>query len=191
MDLKKEWKFLGKRTLNKLRIFNLRADRYALPRNKGESEFYVLESQDWVNVIPLLPSGEVVMVRQFRHGTREVTLEIPGGIVEPGCTPLEGARQELEEETGYRAEKYKYLGAVHPNPAFLDNACHTFLAQDLEFIGPPTPEDSESFEVVNIPLKQVPEMISLGLITHSLVVAAFCLLDFGRHWPKEFAPPKK
>ncbi|MCU0586279.1 MAG: NUDIX hydrolase [Desulfobacterales bacterium] len=81
-------------------------------------------------MIPLTPGREVVLIRQYRHGTREVTLEIPGGILEAGDTPSAAARRELGEETGYAAAEMISLGCVHPNPAFLENRCHTFLARN-------------------------------------------------------------
>ena len=91
----------------------------------------MLRAPDWVNVIPLLAGGEVVLVRQWRYGTAAPTLEIPGGMVEAE-SEREAAERELLEETGYRARSWRRLGEVHPNPAFLTNRCGTWLATDLE-----------------------------------------------------------
>jgi 8-oxo-dGTP pyrophosphatase MutT (NUDIX family) len=169
-----------------LRIFGLRVDRAVSPRTGAAHDFYVLESKSWVNVIPITPEREVVLIRQYRHGTREVTLEIPGGIVESGDSPQEAARRELQEETGYEAGEMVGLGYVHPNPAFLNNRCYTFIAQDARHTGHQTQDEKEDIEVLLKPLAEIPRIIREGKITHSLVVAAFYRL-FMEHLPP---PPR-
>lgn len=167
------WKILSSERRESLRIFGLRIDRAVSPRTAAAHDFYILESADWVNVIPLTPGREVVLIRQYRHGTREVTLEIPGGIVEAGDTPTAAARRELGEETGYAAAEMISLGCVHPNPAFLENRCHTFLARNARPAGPQAQDEKEDIEVLLKPLAAIPALIRSGQITHSLVVAAF------------------
>jgi len=171
--LPKPWDIVLSERRESLRIFGLRVDRAVSPRTGKAHDFYVLESGSWVNVIPITPAQEVVLIRQYRHGTREVTLEIPGGIVEPGDSPQEAARRELKEETGYEAEKMVDLGFVHPNPAFLDNRCYTFLAPGAFRAGPQTQDEKEDIHVLLEPLAEIPRLIREGMITHSLVVAAF------------------
>ena len=156
-----------------MRIFSLRIDRAHSPRTRVAHDFYILESTDWVNVIPVTPQGEVVLIRQYRHGTREVTLEIPGGIVEPGDTPEAAARRELVEETGFKEREMILLGSVHPNPAFLTNRCFTFLAKDVVRTQAQEQDDKEDIEVEVRPLEEVPRLIRRGEITHALVLAAF------------------
>jgi 8-oxo-dGTP pyrophosphatase MutT (NUDIX family) len=146
--LPKPWEVLASERRERLRIFGLRVDRAVSPRTGAAHDFYVLESDSWVNVIPITPEREVVLIRQYRHGTREVTLEIPGGIVEAGDSPQEAARRELLEETGYEAEEMIGLGFVHPNPAFLDNRCFTFLAQDARRTGLQSQDEKEDIQVL-------------------------------------------
>ncbi len=181
----KPWNILFTEHRERLRIFGLRVDRAVSPRTGKAHDFYVLESGSWVNVIPITPAQEVVLIRQYRHGTREVTLEIPGGIVEPGDSPQEAARRELQEETGYEADEMVDLGFVHPNPAFLDNRCYTFIAKDARSAGAQTLDEKEDIEVLLKPLAEIPGLIREGAITHSLVVAAFYRL-FMDHVP----PPR-
>jgi len=169
----KPWEIVLSERRESLSIFGMRVDRAESHRNGKAHDFYVLESGSWVNVIPITPAQEVVLIRQYRHGTREVTLEIPGGIVEPGDSPQEAARRELKEETGYEAEKMVDLGFVHPNPAFLDNRCYTFLAPGAFRAGPQTQDEKEDIHVLLEPLAEIPRLIREGMITHSLVVAAF------------------
>lgn len=169
----KPWKVLSSRISESYRIFNLRVDRAFSPRTRLAHDFYVLESTDWVNVIPITPRDEVILVRQYRHGTRELTLEIPGGIVEHGDTPEDAARRELLEETGYREQEMVLLGSVNPNPAFLTNRCYTYVASGAVRVKDQEQDDKEDIEVEVKPLKDVPRLIHDGEITHALVLAAF------------------
>lgn len=168
------WPVNSSRELTRNRIFSLSARQSTSPVTDREHEFYVLECTDWVNVIPLKDNGDVVLIRQWRHGRQEVTLEIPGGMVDPeDADPGEAARRELLEETGYLAGKVERLGAISPNPAILDNLCHSYLATELSDRGAPSMDGTEDIEVVEVPLTDVPGLIRDGKIDHSLVVVAF------------------
>jgi 8-oxo-dGTP pyrophosphatase MutT (NUDIX family) len=139
-------------------------------------QYIVLRSPDWVNVVPLTSKGEVVLIRQWRHGIEQPTLEIPGGLVDPGETPAEAAARELAEETGYRPGRLEFLGWVSPNPALFNNRCHTFLALEAEIAGPPQTEETEQIEVITCPASELPRMVRDGEINHSLVVSALAYL---------------
>jgi 8-oxo-dGTP pyrophosphatase MutT (NUDIX family) len=120
----------------------------------------------------------MVMVSQYRHGTGQVSLEIPGGAVdERDASPLDAAKRELREETGHEADEWFSLGTIHPNPAILDNACHLFLALGARKVGDLRLDEAEEVEVSLHPLGEVREMARVGKIRHALVVAAFHLLD--------------
>jgi 8-oxo-dGTP pyrophosphatase MutT (NUDIX family) len=136
-------------------------------------DFYVIESRDWINIIPLTDDHQVVMIWQYRHGSREVTLEIPGGLVDPGDTPEKAAARELLEETGYQAKKWVKIGVVKPNPALFNNRCYTFLAQDIKKASAPKLDQTEDIEVVLIPLKDIPGLILKRKIDHAMVITAF------------------
>lgn len=167
------WEILRTRRDRSYRVFSLRTDTARSPRTQEVHDFFVLESSSWVNVIPITADQEVVLVRQYRHGTREVTLEIPGGLIEEGDTPEEAAARELYEETGYRATRWTDLGFVHPNPAIQNNRCYTFLAHDVYPAGTQALDDKEDIEVLKVPLEDIPGLIRRGLITHALVLVAF------------------
>jgi len=172
------WKKLESRLLAEQKIFRLREEVFESPRTGDPHRFAVLDSPDWTNVIPVTPEGNVVLIRQFRHGVGDVTLEIPGGMADPRDRTIEdAAHRELREETGYRAERMIPLGSVTPNPAFLNNRCHTFLAAGSRPDGPATPEGSEEIEVETAQLAEIPGLIADGRIHHALVIAAFYLLD--------------
>ncbi|MEN6320541.1 MAG: NUDIX hydrolase [Syntrophaceae bacterium] len=171
--LVKPWTIVSSRVDKSYRVFNLRHDRACSPRTNRTHDFYVFESPPWVNIIPLTPQNEIVLIHQYRLGTRDITLEIPGGLVDPSDSPSEAARRELWEETGYREETLIPLGTVHPNPAIQNNLCYTFLAKDAFYTGHRNQEDREDIEVVLRPLSEIPRLIKEGLITHALVIAAF------------------
>jgi len=155
-------------------IFSLRTRHCASPVEPDRhGEFVYLESPDWVNVIALAGDGRVVMIEQFRHGTGEVTLEIPGGCVEEGESPTEAGLRELLEESGWGAGTTEMIGAVTPNPAILDNRCHTLLVRDAVQVQEPRPDGNEEIAVRLVALQEVPVLIREGVIHHALVVAAF------------------
>lgn len=167
------WEIVSSKRDKSYRVFSLRTDRARSPRTGKEHDFFILESTAWVNVIPLTPQNMVVLVRQYRHGIRGVTLEIPGGLVEDHDTPEDAARRELCEETGYQEMDMVFLGCVQPNPAIQNNWCYTYLAREASRTGEQEQDEKEDIEVVLRPLEEIPRLIRDGEITHSLVVAAF------------------
>jgi ADP-ribose pyrophosphatase len=169
----KPWPCVRSRPEGSFRVFSLRTDTAISPRTGVEHDFHILHSRDWINIIPITSDRQVVMVGQYRHGTREVTLEIPGGLMEPGDTPEKAAARELLEETGYQAEKFVKIGVTKPNPAILDNRCYTFLARNSKKVSDPMPDQTEDIEVVLVPLEDIPELIRTGKIDHTIVIAAF------------------
>ena len=128
-----EWKPKESKLIADCRIFTVYCNLAQAPGKEDIRDFYVLKLADWANVIPITDDEQVVFVKQYRHGTSQVTLEIPGGIVDPGDRdPKEAAERELFEETGYRAKELILLGQQHPNPAIQNNTCHTYLALDVK-----------------------------------------------------------
>ena len=154
-------------------IFDLHRVRFEPPEGGSPHDFYVLDAPDWINVVAVTEADEFVLVRQYRHGTREFTVEVPGGMVDEGETPLDSAKRELLEESGYVAERWTSIGVVEPNPAIQGNRCHTFLAEGARRVADPDPQGTEEFEVFLRPAAEAHAMVGDGTITHSLVVCAF------------------
>jgi len=173
----KPWPLIQSRPSTSYRVFSVRTDIARSPRTEQEHDFYIIEADEWVNIIPLTPDNEVVMVKQYRHGIRETTLEVPGGLVDPGDTPEGAAVRELMEETGYGSGEVQLLGSYHPHPAIMNNLCYTFLARGVHLEQGQKLDQGEDIEVVLVPLKNIPEIIKTGQITHSLVITAFYLLN--------------
>jgi len=175
------WQRLESETLYSCRIFSLRKDRNRSPRDGRDHDFFVLDSGDWVNIVPITANDEVVLIHQYRHGIDDITLEIPGGMVDPhDPSPLHAARREMQEETGYDSEDIIPLGSIHPNPAIQGNRCHTFLARNVEKHFEPHFDTTEETEVILVPSSQLSELVRQGKITHALVVTAFYWYDLLR-----------
>ncbi len=153
-------------------IFRARYDSLTNPRTQERLRRVVLETPSWVNVVALTSERRLVVVRQFRFGAGRVTTEIPGGVVDPGEAPEEAARRELREECGYTAPRWRHLGAVEPNPAFHDNLCHHFLAEDARPTHAQELDQGEDIQVDTLALDEVRRMIERGEIRHSLVLCA-------------------
>lgn len=182
----KPWDHTERQLVADMGIFQVHRVRSRSPRTGEMRSISLLEAGDWVNVVALTAVPEVVLVRQFRHGTREFTLEIPGGQVDAHETPAQAATRELLEETGYAGDGPVCLGVVAPNPAFLNNRCHTLLFDNCRCIGNPELDHGEDIEVITRPLAEMPEIIAGGGIDHALVICAFWWLAQRR--PLDFVP---
>lgn len=172
----RKWRTVRSEAVYRTPIFELHRRRAAHPA-RGEHDFFVLDAPAWVNIIPLTPEREVVLVRQFRHGIGGVTLEIPGGMIDPADpSALDAARREMVEESGYDSDDIIELGRVHPNPAIQPNLCYSFLARNVRRRRRRSHDGAEETQVTVVPLGQVKELIASGRITHALVIAAFSFL---------------
>ena len=172
------WEVLASEVMYRCGIFSVRRDRSRSVRSGVTHDFHVIEAGDWVNVVPLTADRCVVMVRQFRHGIRDLTLEVPAGLVDAtDSSPAVAARRELREETGYVSRDLVPLGVVHPNPAIMNNRCHMFVAFDVEIDGAPQWDGTEELEVELVELDRVAELIRSGAVSNALTLVAFQLLQ--------------
>lgn len=174
------WRVLEEEHLQHCKVFDVHRAIMESPRTGAPHPFYRIESPAWVNVVALTALDELVMIRQFRQGSRVVTLEIPGGLVDPGEAPMQAAARELFEETGYRAGRLESLGSINPNPALFSNRCHMLVALDCVVAGEIQNSATEETSVELLPLAELPEVLRSGGIDHALVVAALYSFDLWR-----------
>jgi len=170
------WPEIEREALADCRVFTVSRSRARSPRSGSHHDFYRIDAQDWVNVIPITGAGEVVMIRQYRHGECAVTLEIPGGIVDPGESPSRAAARELLEETGYRCTADPVAtGIVNPNPALFGNRVHSFVARGVRWERAIESGPTEETHVELVPLSELDRTLREGRVSSALVIAAF-------HW---------
>ena len=173
----KKWEVIEETRIQQCRVFDVRRWLARSPTTGRDHEFFGIGSSDWVNVIPLTPEGEVVMIHQYRHGERDLTLETPGGIVDPGEAPAVAAGRELLEETGYVAGSIEPLGAINPNPALFANRLHAYLARDVRLVGEIANGETEQTTVELVALADARRLVAEGRVHHALVVASFYLAE--------------
>ncbi len=168
----RRWDELSNETLAHYKVFHVRKSRRRSPRTGAEIGFFLMDTPDWVNVLPLTDDGQVVMVRQYRHGSERISLEIPGGLIDAHETdPAAAAARELREETGFEAQQITPLGVMNPNPSMMTNRCHAFLATGCRRIGDLQMDPGEDIEVVTVPLSDLDGLVARGAIDHAIVLA--------------------
>jgi 8-oxo-dGTP pyrophosphatase MutT (NUDIX family) len=172
-DKLETWKRKTSKRIADCRVFKVREDFCERTSDRAEHTFFVVENPDWTNVIALTKDKQVILIEQFRHGTEEITLEIPGGMVDEYEEPIVSAARELIEETGYSAREMISLGKSRPNPAIQNNWIHHFFAPDCEKVKDTNFDENESIVTKLTSLEEIEQLIESGKITHSLVITAF------------------
>lgn len=168
----RRWKAVAAEPVQDCVVFRVSRTLSQSPSTGRVHPFYRIDADGWVNVVPVTDDGHAVLVHQYRHGADEVTLEIPGGMIDPGESPLEAAARELLEETGYRARELVPVGSLNPNPALFGNRVHTFVARGCERVGDIQNSGHEETHVELVPLAELRSRVLEGRIDHALVVAA-------------------
>lgn len=166
-----KWQTLESEYLIKRPWLTARKDKVKLPDGRTNSEYYVLEYPDWVNVIAITTDDNIILERQWRYALGETSLEIPAGVIEKGESPLVAAKRELAEETGFTGGKWVELMTIAPNPSTNNNRCHCFLAQGVSHTEAQHLDDTEDLEVLLKPQSEVFSMLRQGLFCQAMMVA--------------------
>ncbi len=152
-------------------LFRLRRERFQSRQSGKTHDFYVTHLADGVHVIALTTDQQVVMVRQFRAGSRRDSLETPGGLLDPGEDPCAAGARELLEETGYAGDPPELLGTIWPIPALLSMRISTIVIRNARPIAEPHLDQSEELTLELVPSADIPSLIKNGRIDHGVCVA--------------------
>lgn len=173
MSIKDEgkWKVLGSERLFNRPWLTVRRDRVQIPNGQINDEFYVLEYPDWVNVIAITEEGSFVMEKQYRHGLGETGYEICAGVIEEGESPLDAAKRELLEETGYGGGEWKEHMQISANPSTTNNISHCFIAKGVKKLSGQSLDRTEDISIVLMDTGQVRALLVEDQIKQSLMAA--------------------
>jgi len=169
------WEILNRTEEASCRVFSVVRKLCRHPIREREGDFYVLESSDWVNSVAVTLDGRMVLVEQYRFGSEDLSLEVPGGLMDLGEDPVEAAERELKEETGFVGRRSRLLGSVRPNPAIQSNRCHIVLIEEAERLVDVDWDENEELAVQLTSVAEVFAMAHSGRITHALALNALFL----------------
>ncbi|WP_163338400.1 NUDIX hydrolase [Desulfopila sp. IMCC35008] len=174
------WVVEEEKVLLKTSVATIKSGPVKCCRSGREKEFFLFDFPDWVNVVAVTPDNKLVMIRQFRYGSRRSEIEIPGGMIDPGEDPVTAACRELQEETGYVGSAPAIIGKVCPNPAIQRNFCYTVLVRDVRKTTSRRLDEMEDIECFLQSYEEVEVLVKNGTINHGLVLNAlmFCSFSF-------------
>lgn len=171
-DNLKKWKVLRSAYIHREPWFTVREEDVLLPNGKEIPSYHILEYPDWVNVIAITRDRRFVMEKQYRHALARVDYELCAGVTEPeDGSPMESARRELLEETGYGGGTWEHFMTLSANPGTHTNYTHCFIARDVERLGEPCLEDTEDISVQILTKTELLDIMTRGGIIQALHIA--------------------
>ncbi|MBD0318953.1 MAG: NUDIX hydrolase [Gemmatimonadetes bacterium] len=174
----REWERLESEDRGDFDIFRVRSDRARSPRTGEVEEFNIAESPDGVTVIALTAAGELVMVEQFRHALRTVTMETPSGFMDEGESPVEAATRELREETGYEGEDARVIGCLELNPSWQTTRVYVVQLSNARRSADRELDEAEDIRVLTVGRERALDLVKTGGIRACVAVSALALMEW-------------
>lgn len=162
----KYWKLLRSGDLMNLKLFKGHFDYYLNKRTGKEEKMIVVRSRDAANVVAITKEGKAVMVKQYRFGIKDDTIEVAGGLVDKGEDPLEAAKRELAEETGYTGGEWQFLQTIQSNPVYMDGLIHQYIATGVKKTTEQKLDPGENIEVIEMTESDLQKAYQEGTIRH-------------------------
>jgi 8-oxo-dGTP pyrophosphatase MutT (NUDIX family) len=175
-----EWNVLNDAVLADCKVFKIHKRRFQHPHDKREGDFFVIECADWVQTLAVTPEQKLVFVRQFRMGSRALSWEPPGGMVEPGEDPVAAGLRELAEETGFTGGNARLIGSCAPNPALFNNASYFLLVEDCVRTQELAFDSNEEVETALFKPLEIEAMMLRGEMRHALAQTGLYHLRLAR-----------
>ncbi|MCP4136032.1 MAG: NUDIX hydrolase [bacterium] len=176
-----KWITKNKKQVFHKRIFTLNDLECYHPGKSVSHNFFILDTNDWINVVALTEEGHFIMVKQHRLGTDSITIETPGGVIESDESAQNTALRELLEETGYEPEEIFLLKKLSANPAIMNNYIHFYFASGCKKKSEQNLDHAEDIDIVTFPADEIISMIKKGSIEHSIVITALSLYFMSEH----------
>jgi len=173
MKKEKNWQLIKSEPAIDLKIVKIRHDFYKNPRNQKVVKTIAIEGNNAANVIAKTKAGKIIMVRQFRFGIGDYTLEIPGGMIDEGEDTLKAAQREVREETGYVGDNWQYLGNILSNPVWMDSTIHHYYMENATLKYELELDEAEDVEIILLSPEEVYQKIADGTIKHPHTISAF------------------
>ncbi len=171
-----DWHVKESKNILDCKVFSVVKEIVSSPRTGKDVEIYRLTTNNWVNIIPITPEGNLVFVKQFRHGTRAFTLEMPGGLIDDDdISPEEAGKRELLEETGYTSNDVVLVGGISPQPAIFNNTLYVCLARNVKKVAPQNLDEGEDIDIKVLSPEEVRKLMEEGVIDNALVIASLAL----------------
>lgn len=165
-----KWTVLDSKYIIQRPWATLRVDKLEMPNGNIKEEYYVLEYPTWVNMVGITEDNQILFVKQYRHGSGQIMVELPAGVVEEGEDPVVAAKRELLEETGYEFNDISYVCELYANPATSGNLTYTYVLTGGKKVQEQELDDSEDIEVVAMSIEEAKQFLfdnKIGQALHS------------------------
>ena len=174
------WKCTNEKLVADCRVFKVKTKTFVHPDGRS-GDFYINECTDWVQVAPIIKcddgSIKTILVNQFRFGANKTSWEFSGGVMDKGETPIQTAKRELAEETGYTGKRAKLIASYSPNPAIQNNLAHFVVIEDCKKTTELNWDENEEIETKLVDINKLDSMVKSGKIFHSMAINSLYFLQ--------------